>query len=179
MDLFRLVFKYLGKSINDFSPELLQQAQDMLIKQKKNIKNFHDDNGQDLLVSGEVDIVLEYNGDIAQAQVEEKDIDFVVPIEGSLLTSDCICIPKNAPSPNNAHAFINFLLDAQNSADIFKTILYPTANAAGKALMDETYRKNPIIFPPAEVLAKCEYGEYKGSEVSQAIEGAMTKVRAS
>lgn len=177
-DLFRLMFKYMGKSVNDYTPELLQKAQEMLIKQKGHVKSFHDDNGQDLLMSREVDIVLEYNGDIAQSKVEDDDIDFVIPIEGSLLNSDCMCIPKGAKSPNNAHAFINFILDGQNGADISKTILYPTPNEAAKALMDDSYRKNPIIFPPADAMAKCEYGQYKGSEVSQAMEAAMTKVRA-
>lgn len=177
-DVFRLGFKYLGKSVNDATPELIKQVEDMLIKQKANIKNFHDDNGQDLLMSKEVDIVLEYNGDIAQKETEDPDLAFVVPKEGSLLNSDCMCIPTGAPNPNNAHAFINFLLDGQNGANITKTILYPTPNAAAKALMDDTYKNNPTIFPPADVMAKCEYGKYAGSKVTQAFEAAMTRVRA-
>ncbi|AMS30337.1 ABC transporter substrate-binding protein [Aquidulcibacter sp.] len=177
-DVFRLGFKYLGKSVNDATPELIKQVEDMLIKQKANIKNFHDDNGQDLLMSKEVDIVLEYNGDIAQKETEDPDLAFVVPKEGSLLNSDCMCIPTGAPNPNNAHAFINFLLDGQNGANITKTILYPTPNAAAKALMDDTYKNNPTIFPPADVMAKCEYGKYAGSKITQAFEAAMTRVRA-
>lgn len=177
-DVFRLGFKYLGKSVNDATPELIKQVEDMLIKQKANIKNFHDDNGQDLLMSKEVDIVLEYNGDIAQKETEDPDLAFVVPKEGSLLNSDCMCIPTGAPNPNNAHAFINFLLDGQNGANITKTILYPTPNAAAKALMDDTYKNNPTIFPPADVMAKCEYGKYGGSDITQAFEAAMTRVRA-
>ena len=177
-DVFRLGFKYLGKSVNDATPELIKQVEDMLIKQKANIKNFHDDNGQDLLMSKEVDIVLEYNGDIAQKETEDPDLAFVVPKEGSLLNSDCMCIPTGAPNPNNAHAFINFLLDGQNGANITKTILYPTPDAAAKALMDDTYKNNPTIFPPADVMAKCEYGKYAGSKITQAFEAAMTRVRA-
>ncbi|MFN5269373.1 MAG: PotD/PotF family extracellular solute-binding protein [Hyphomonadaceae bacterium] len=177
-DVFRLGFKYLGKSVNDATPELIKQVEDMLIKQKANIKNFHEDNGQDLLMSKEVDIVLEYNGDIAQKETEDPDLAFVVPKEGSLLNSDCMSIPTGAPNPNNAHAFINFLLDGQNGANITKTILYPTPNAAAKALMDDTYKNNPTIFPPAEVMAKCEYGKYAGSKITQAFEAAMTRVRA-
>jgi spermidine/putrescine transport system substrate-binding protein len=177
-DVFRLGFKYLGKSVNDATPELIKQVEDMLIKQKANIKNFHDDNGQDLLMSKEIDIVLEYNGDIAQKETEDPDLAFVVPKEGSLLNSDCMCIPTGAPNPNNAHAFINFLLDGQNGANITKTILYPTPNAAAKALMDDTYKNNPTIFPPADVMAKCEYAKYAGSAITQAFEAAMTRVRA-
>lgn len=178
LDLFRLTFKYMGKSVNDFSPELVKQAEDMLTKQKKNIKRYHEDDGQEMLLKKEIDITIEYNGDIAQAKVDDDDIDFVVPKEGSLLNSDCMCIPVGAPSPNNAHAFINFLLDAQKGADISKTILYPTPNGAAKALMDDSYKNNPIIFPPKEAMDKCEYGKFLGAEAAQAIEGAMTRVRA-
>ncbi len=178
MDLFRLAFKYMGKSVNDFSPELVKQAEAMLIKQKKHIKKFHEDEGQDLLMQKEIDIVLEYNGDIAQSKVEDDDLDFVVPKEGSLMNSDCMCIPVGAPSPNNAHAFINFLLDGQKGADISKKILYPTPNAAAKALMDDTYKNNPIIFPPKEAMDKCEYGKYLGPDNAKIIEDAMTRVRA-
>jgi spermidine/putrescine transport system substrate-binding protein len=178
-DLFRLGMKYLGKSLNEATPELIKQVEDMLIKQKPNIKNFHNDDGQDLLLSKEVDLVLEYNGDIAQKQGEDDDLGFVVPKEGSLKNSDCLCIPVGAPNPNNAHALINFMLDAANGANITKTILYPTPNGAAKALMDEAYKANTIIYPPAERMAKCEYGKYQGSAINQAYEAAMTRVRAS
>jgi spermidine/putrescine transport system substrate-binding protein len=177
-DLFRLGFKYMGKSVNGGTPEMIKQVEDMLIKQKPFVKNFHSDDGQDLLLSKEVDLVLEYNGDIAQKQAEDPDIDFLVPKEGSLINSDCMCIPKGAPHPVNAHAFINFLLDGQNGANIAKTILYPTPNAAAKALMDDSYKNNPTVFPPADVMAKSEYGKFEGAEMAQAMEAAMTRVRA-
>jgi spermidine/putrescine transport system substrate-binding protein len=176
-DLFRLGLKYLGKSVNDATPELIAQIETMLIKQKANIKSFHNDDGQDLLMSKEIDIVLEYNGDMAQKKVEDDDLDFVVPKEGSLINSDCMCIPVGAPNPNNAHGFINYLLDAQNGANVTKQNLYPTPNAAAKALMDDAYKNNKIIFPPADVMAKSEYGKYQ-SDLIQAYEAAMTRVRA-
>lgn len=177
-DLFRLVFKYLGKGINDYTPELLAQAEAMLIKQKPNIKMFHEDNGQDQLASGEVDLTLEYNGDIAQLMKEDEDVDFVIPAEGTLINSDCMCIPKGAPHPNNAHALINYLLDAKVGADIASTIQYGTPNAAAKALMDDSYKNNPVIFPPPAVMGKSEYGAYQGLDAARAYEAAMTRVLA-
>jgi spermidine/putrescine transport system substrate-binding protein len=121
-ELFRNCFKYLGQSINSTSPELIKQAEAMLIKQKPNIKSFHEDNGQDLLLSGEVDVVMEYNGDIAQIMAEDDDINFVVPKEGAMKQSDTLAIPKGAPHPENALKFINFILDAKTGKEIFETI---------------------------------------------------------
>ena len=177
-DLVRLAAKYLGHSVNDIPADMLPKIEQMLIKQKPFVKAFHDDNGQDLLLSGEVDLVLEYNGDIAQAMKDDDDIDFVVPKEGSLINSDCLCIPKGAPRPNNAHKFINYLLDAQAGAEISKTILYPTPNAAAKALMPDDYKNNKVIFPPADVMSKCEYGAFEGAEKASLYEEIITRVRA-
>jgi spermidine/putrescine transport system substrate-binding protein len=177
-DLVRLAAKYKGHSVNGIPPELVAEIEKMLIKQKPYVKAFHDDNGQDMLLAGDVDLVLEYNGDIAQVMSEDSDIDFVVPIEGSLLNSDTLCIPKGAPRPGNAHKFINYLLDAQAGAEITKTILYPTPNAAAKALMPDSYKNNPVIFPPADRLAKCEYGAFEGPEKAQLYEEVITRVRA-
>mgnify|MGYP000060553624 CR=1 FL=1 len=134
-DMFRLYGKYLGKSVNGLTPEDIKVIEAMMIKQKPNVKAFHEDNGQDLLLSGEVDLVLEYNGDIAQIMAEDDDIDFVLPKEGSQLNSDNMCIPKGAPHPKNAHALINYLLDAEVGKKITETIKYPTPNDAVKALM--------------------------------------------
>ena len=177
-DMFRLYGKYLGKSVNALTPADIQTIAAMMSKQKPFIKAFHEDNGQDLLLKGEVDLVLEYNGDIAQAMAEDDDIDFVLPKEGSQLNSDTLCIPKGAPHPKNAHAFINYLLDAEVDKKITETILYPTPNNAAKALMPEDYRNNPVIFPSADQLAKCEYAKYR-PDIQPLYEEAFTRVRAS
>jgi len=177
-ELFRNCFKYLGKSINDSSPELIKQAEALLIKQKPNIKSFHEDNGQDLLLSGEVDVVMEYNGDIAQVMTEDDDLNFVVPKEGAMRQQDTLAIPKGAPHPENALKFINHILDAKVGAEISTTIKYPSPNAAAVALMPESYRNNPVIFPPAEIIAKCEYPSYLGADFSRLLDEAMTRLRA-
>lgn len=176
-DMFRLAAKYMGKSVNGLTADDLKAIEAMLIRQKPHIKAFHEDNGQDLLLSGEVDLVLEYNGDIAQIMAEDEDIGFVVPKEGSQLNSDNLCIPKGAPHPENAHAFINYLLDGEAGKKITETILYPTPNDAAKALMPEDYKNNPVIFPPAEVMARCEYAKYN-AELQPMYEEAFTRVRA-
>jgi spermidine/putrescine transport system substrate-binding protein len=176
-DMFRLYGKYLGKSVNSLTPEDIKTIEAMMVKQKPFVKAYHDDNGQDLLLRGEVDLVLEYNGDIAQKMAEDKDISFIVPKEGSQLNSDNLCIPKGAPRPKNAHAFINYLLDAQAGKKITETIQYPTPNDAAKALMGPEYEKNAVIFPPADILAKCEYAKFR-PDVQPLYEEAFTRVRA-
>ncbi len=177
-DLVRLAAKYLGHSIRNVPESLLPVIEAMYIRQKKNVRMFHEDNGQDLLLSGDIDIVLEYNGDIAQVMQEDDDLAFVIPKEGTLINSDCLCIPRGAPRPDNAHRFINYLLDARVGADISNTIMYPTPNAAALALMPESYRNNTAIFPPRDRMAVSEYGDFEGVERTHMFDELLTRVKA-
>jgi spermidine/putrescine transport system substrate-binding protein len=175
-DMIELGAKYLGHSVRDIPLDVVDRVAEMYIRQKNNIKIFHHDEGQDLLLSGDIDIVMEYNGDIAQVMTEDTDLDFVVPREGSILNSDCLCIPKGAPRPDNAHQFINFLLDGKVGAEIYNTIKYPTPNAAALALMPADYRDNKVIFPPAAVMARCEYADYEGLDRAHLYDETVTRI---
>lgn len=148
--------KYLGHSLNTTDAGQIAEARDLLIAAKKNIKTFAEDNGQDLLLAGEVDITMEWNGDIVQVMEEDDDISYVVPKEGSIVWSDNMCIPKDAPHPDNAHAFINHILDGKVNAEIANTIHYATADAAAKPMLLEDDLNNPAVYPPEEVIATCE-----------------------
>lgn len=177
-DIIRLGAKYLGGSVRGVTPAVTRAVVEMMIRQKPHVKVFHHDEGQDLLAAGDVDLIVEYNGDIAQVMADDPDLGFVVPREGTLINSDCLCIPKGAPRPDNAHRLINFLLDAKVSAGISETIRYPTPNAAALALMPAEYRDNPAIFPPAAVMAKSEYGDFEGIARAQAVDEAVTEILA-
>ena len=178
-DSFQLhtVCNYLGHGMNPLNPDHINEAADLIIKQKPHIKVFHEDNGQDLLLSGEVDLVIEYNGDIAQAQLEDDDIDYVIPDIGGEIWQDNLVIPTGAPHPDNAHAFINYLLDAKVGADIADYIQYATPNAAARELMSDEYKNNPIIFPEDRLLEACQPVIYQGEELRAVYEEAWTRVQ--
>ncbi|MFN7175146.1 MAG: PotD/PotF family extracellular solute-binding protein [Thermaurantiacus tibetensis] len=177
-DLIRLGAKYMGTSLVGVDAETARRVADMLGRQKPNIRRFHEDDGQDLLLAGEVDLVLEYNGDIAQRMREGPDIDFVVPREGSLINADALAIPKGARNLELAHDFLNFLLDAEVGRGITETILYPTPNAAAKALMPESYRTHPVIFPSGPGWEASEWGRFEGAEMQRLFEELITRMRA-
>lgn len=177
-DLIRLGSLYLGGSVRDVTPAMTRRVVDMLVRQKPFIRLFHHDEGQDLLAAGDIDLVIEYNGDMAQVMADDSDLGFVVPREGTLINADCLAIPKGAPRPDNAHRFINFVLDGKVGAGIADTIRFPTPNAAALALMPDDYRLNPAIFPPAAVMARSRYGAYEGLAHIRAVDEAMTEILA-
>jgi len=177
--VLEVALKYLGHSYNSKSAKEIKEAEELLIRQKPHVKVFAEDNGQDLLLSGEVDVVMEWNGDILQIMAEDDDISYVVPKEGSNVWQDCLCIPTGAPHPENAHAFINFVLDGEAGAAIADFIQYATPNNAARALLSDDYNKNPAIFPDDATLARCEAAIYLGEDVQRLKDEAWTRVLAS
>ena len=146
--------------------------------QKPHPKLFAPDGGQDLLLSGEVDIAMERNGDILRAMPEDDDISYVVPREGSIVWEDALAIPRGASHPGNAHAVIKFILEAEAGAAIAEAIRYATPNAAAKALLPASYTGNPGIFPSEQTLAACEPALYWGEETARLYEASWTRIRA-
>ena len=157
---------------------MIDQAVETLIRNKSKIKAFAPDTGQDLLISGEVDVCLEYNGDVLQVMEEDDDLDYVVPEEGSLLWEDNMCIPRGGPNPENAHSFINFILDAEVHGAIASYVRYPCPNAAALDFIPEEDRNNPGLYPPRAVLERCEVRVYKGEEIESLYAEALTRVLA-
>ena len=121
---------------------------------------------------------MEWNGDILQVMEEDDDISYVVPKEGSLVWQDCLCIPKGAPHPENAHKFIDYVLDAKAGAAIAEFIYYATPNQAARALLGDDYNKNPAIFPDDATIAKLESSIYLGTEGTRLRDETWTRVLA-
>ena len=178
VDTILSTLKYLGHSLNTQDPAQIREAADRLIEIKPRVKTFAPDTGQDLLISGEVDACLEYNGDILQVMEEDDDLNYVVPREGAILWADSMCIPRGGPNPDNAHAFINFILEPEVHGAIAEYIRYPCPNAAALDYIPETDRTDPALYPPREVLERCEVYVYKGEEVESLYQDALTRVLA-
>ena len=133
-DLIRLGAKYLGHSVNNIPDAMLTQIEQMLIRQKPHVKAFHDDNGQDLLRSGEVDLVhgiqWRYRPVDGRAMAATSSISWCrrkaacsIPIR--------LCIPTGAPHLDDAHAFINYLLDARRRQGDHRNHPLPDAQPRG------------------------------------------------
>lgn len=178
IDSIQSTLKYLGYSLNTHDPEQIAEAAEVLIAIKPKIKAFAPDTGQDLLIAGEVDVCMEYNGDILQVMEEDDDLSYVVPAEGGVLWEDTMCIPQGAPNPVNAHTFINFILDAEVHGAIAEYIRYPCPNAAAMEYIPQADREDPAVYPPRAVLERCEVSVYKGEAIEGLYQEALTRVLA-
>ena len=155
--MFGIAHILLGQDANSTDQDEINAARDYLIENGGNVVTVAGDDGQVLLERGEVEIAIEYNGDLSQiiSECACDDYAYVIPDEGSNVWIDNMAIPVDAPNPALAMVFIDYILDAKVGADLTNYIAYASPNAASieSGLIDEEILNDPAIFPPEEQLA--------------------------
>jgi len=154
--------KHNGHSLNSVDDAELAEAKETILGWKKNIATFENEQYKIGLASGEFLLVQGYSGDLMQVQEENEDIQIVVPEEGTALSFDDMVVPADAPNPELAHAFINFLYDPEISARNTEYVCYLCPNRESYALLEPETRANPILFPSEETVSKLEMIEDLG-----------------
>ena len=157
--------QYLGYSANSVDKGELMEALDVMLASK------HSDDclgfeanvgGLQKVVAGTADMAVAYNGDVLQAMEESPNLGYLVPSEGSVVWSDNMVIPAEAPNLEMAYAFINYILDAEVGARLSTYNWYATPNAASLPMIPEEQLSDPAIYPDAAAFAKLEYIEDLG-----------------
>ena len=155
----------LGYDINTRNEAEVNEAKDELIKQIPLLKGLGTDNIRPSMVNGKAALAVIYSGDAFACMDENEDLAYVVPEEGSNVWFDNVVIPKTAKNVEAAHAFINFINDANLAARNTEFIFYSTPNKAAMDLLDDYYTKNDTFNPPDEVLERCSVFHDLGSFV--------------
>ncbi|HEY4213440.1 MAG TPA: extracellular solute-binding protein [Steroidobacteraceae bacterium] len=153
------VLAWLGQDPNSEDPAVLEKAQDALVKVRKSIRKISTGSLVDDLASGELCLIIASNGDAMQAQERTRiggngeEVGFILPAEGAVMWMDVAAIPTDAPHPDNAHRFINFLMEAAVAAENTNAIHFPNANVASQSAVRPELR-NATIYPRGERAAK-------------------------
>lgn len=156
--------KFLGYSLNSTRDAELAAARDVVIRWKKNLAKFENEQYKTGLASGEFLLVHGYNGDILQVQRENADIAFAVPREGTSIACDDLVIPRDAVDVELANRFINFLHDPAVAADNTEFITYLCPNTPSYAKLSAETRSDPAIFIPPEIRARSEVIDDLGAD---------------
>lgn len=146
----------LGFSINTKVAAQLAQARDVVKRWKKNIAKFDNEQYKSGIASGEFHLVQGYAGDLLQVADENEDIVVKIPVEGTAISCDDLCIPQDAKSVDLAHRFINFVTEPANAAKNMEFIAYRAPNSGAYQLLSEDFRGNDALFPADEIFAKLE-----------------------
>jgi putrescine transport system substrate-binding protein len=156
-EMIRAVLSYLGKDPNSQSPDDLALAEATLNKIRPYIRNINSSEYIEALANGDLCVAVAYNGDVMQARDRAReankgiDIKYSLPKEGSILWFDMLAIPKDAPNPDSAYAFMNYMMTPQVIADVSNFKRYADANSAAQPLVLAEVKDDPGIYPtPAQ-----------------------------
>ncbi|MGO9426473.1 MAG: polyamine ABC transporter substrate-binding protein [Steroidobacteraceae bacterium] len=157
-EMMRAVFNYLGKDPNSQNPDDLAQGEAVLMKIRPYIRSINSSEYIDALANGDLCVAVGYNGDVLQARDRAQDankgveIKYSIPKEGTILWFDMLAIPKDAPHPESAYAFINFVMTPEVIGEITNFKGYANANAVAQPLA--SVKNDPEVYPTADLLPK-------------------------
>jgi spermidine/putrescine-binding protein len=138
-ECFAVALKLLGRSINETDTTILSKAKEVLIGQKKLVKQYNSSGFDQAILSGDVWIAHGWSGQLVKIAEIDTKIVYVLPREGGTLWIDNLAIPKTAENIENAHIFINFLLKPEISARVSEFSGYATVNDSAKKLINPKF----------------------------------------
>src|SRR3569833_284749 len=177
------VLIYLGKDPRSSSTEDLQAAENALMAIRPFLRYIHSSRYIDDLANGETCLALGWSGDIKQARDRAREagkgieIDYRIPKEGTIMNFDMLAVPADAPHPQNAFEFINFLLEPEVAAKNTDLVKYANVNTASTPLLKEAVRNDPNIYPPPDILAKLVPEPPRTSEYNRLLTRMWTRFK--
>jgi putrescine transport system substrate-binding protein len=182
-DVFGSVAIYLGLDPNSEKPEDLQAFEDAMMKVRPHIRYFHSSSYINDLASGEICVVLGWSGDILQARdrgaaaAKPVTVRYSIPKEGAINYFDMLAIPADAPHPDNAHAYLNYLMDPEVIARVTNKTRFASGNAAALPLVAEDIKNDPGIYPTAEARGRLHPDLVESQEFSRDLNRVWTRIR--
>lgn len=157
---------YLGYSPNTTSEAELEEAKEVILAIKPYISTFDSDTYEDNMVTGENALVHGWSGDVFTAQVEDENIDYVIPQEGAVIWMDNLCITADAAADperlERAYQWIDFLLRPEIAAMNTNYVWYASPNKDAEDMIDPDILGYEAIYPDEETFSKLVWLENVG-----------------
>ncbi len=161
---------YLGKPVSSMVKADLDAAAKTINAIRPHLRYFHSSQYINDLANGDLCLALGYSGDVLQARDRAAEaengveIAYRIPKQGAILWVDVMAVPKDAPHPKAAHAFINYMLQPEVIAGVSNYVAYANANKDATPLLEDGIRNDPGIYPPAEVMQRLVTTETLGDK---------------
>ena len=167
-----------GYSVNTTDPDRLDEAEAALKEQKPLVRGYFDSYSQNrpLVLKGDLLLGHNFSGDAYDALSRDPNLDYVVPKPAATRWTDNMAIPKGAQHPDNAHKFINYILDAKVGAKLDNYLYYNTPNAAALPMLPDALTKLPYYSLTPEVEDRLQIIQDLG-KVSRDYERRFTEIK--
>jgi len=152
-EVMSIVNNYIGEDPNSESMSDLKASAKVLAEARPYYKYFHSSQYISDLANGDICVALGYNGDLLQAKDRAEEagqgvnISFSIPKEGTLLWFDLMAIPADAPHPEAAMQYINYILRGDVAASLSNYVFYAVPNTAATPMLDAEISENKGIYP--------------------------------
>jgi putrescine transport system substrate-binding protein len=159
-DVFSAALKYLLLDPDSKNSADIEKAAAVIKAIRPYVRKFHSSEYINALAGGDICLAFGYSGDILQARdraakaAQKRDIAYAITNQGTMLWIDVAAIPKDAPHPDVANRFIDFMLDPKVAAASSNLTGYANGNRASTPLMDKSIADNPLVYPTADTRAK-------------------------
>lgn len=154
-EILPAALNYLGHDPNTQDPVKLTDAENLVRSIMPYVRELDSSDYIDMLAAGEICLTVGWSGDILQARdaaAEGVEIGYVTPEEGAQMWFDQMAIPADAENPDEAHAFINYMLRPEVIAKASNYVYFPNGNITSKPLLDEEVLNDPAVYPPDYVI---------------------------
>lgn len=151
-NIIGITLKTMGESFNTTDPAVLEAAKAKLLELKPNIRALDYSNPYNLMTSGETAVGYMFTSQVLTALESNPELKVVYPKEGLGFGIDACFIPSQAPNKENAHKFLDFILDGQRSARISEQVYYINCNTAAYEFIT-----NDALKAPSELIAQGEF----------------------
>jgi len=159
-DTIGVGLKCCGYSMNSVNEAELYEARDVLIEQKKSgvVKAYLVDETKDMMVGGEAALALVWSGDALYAMEKNPELAYCVPVEGSNIWVDGMCIPKGSQNKEAAQLFIDFMCRPDVAYKNQQYIYYSTpVQAVVDTMYSDEERANLTLNPTQDIIDRCEF----------------------
>jgi putrescine transport system substrate-binding protein len=149
---------YAGLDPDRKDEEALAAAEEVLMAVRPYVQKFHSSEYINALANGDICVAFGWSGDILQARDRAAEADngvevvYNAPKEGALMWFDQMAIPEDAPNPEAAHTFLNFIMDAQNMAQATNYVYFANGNLASQEFLNDDVINDTAIYPDADAL---------------------------
>ena len=182
-EVFTNLMGYLGRDPNSEKSEDVRLFEQHMLKVRPYIKYFHSSQNINDLANGEICVAMGWSGDmlIARDRAAEAEqgveIAYTIPREGAVIWFDNLAMPADAPHPDNAHMFLNYIMEPEVIAAVSNYVFYANANKASLAHVDDDVKTDPGIYPPDEVKEKLFPDLADSAKFTRLLTRAWTKVK--
>ncbi|MBM1689614.1 polyamine ABC transporter substrate-binding protein [Sulfitobacter geojensis] len=174
---------YIGEDPDSQDTDVIAKTEPVLSAVAPFVQKFHSSEYINALANGDICVAVGWSGDILQARdrAAEADngveIEYYAPKEGALMWFDNMAIPVDAPNPDAAHKFLNFIMDAQNMAAASNYVYYANGNKASQEFLVEDVIGDVAIYPDAATLENLYTTSPYGPKVQRTVTRMWTKIK--